>query len=191
VEGVIHLLRSRPGSGRQDSEQSKHRDLRIQYFWRGGNKKMRINLTKKQYITLIKLVYLGEWVVNAHRTGDRVKEFEEFDQYILSFCKDFNLEGNITYDEKLKMFFLTSEFIDETGLDDYIDEYDENTFWDELIYRLSRRDLIDRYGEEAVKNMKIEELIDKEQVFIEEYEEEFRRNGINNLVIGKDYGPVN
>ena len=152
---------------------------------------MKLNLTKKQYITLIKLLYLGEWMANAHRTDDRIEEFEEFDQYILSFGKDFGLEGKIIYDEKLKMFFLTPEFISEAGLDDYIDEYDEDTFWNELISRLSRRDLIDRYGEEAIKDMKLEELIDKEQVFIEEYEEEFKRHGINNLVVGKDYRPVN
>ncbi|GAB4548121.1 MAG: hypothetical protein Fur0020_16030 [Thermodesulfovibrionia bacterium] len=152
---------------------------------------MKINLTKKQYQTLIKLIYLGEWVVNAHRVDDRVKEFEEFEQYILSFYKDFDMERYITFDEDLKMYFTTMEFEEESGISDYIEEYDDNTFWGELIFRLVSRDLIERYGEEAVMDMDWEERMKKERVFIEEYEEEFERNGIKNLVIGKDYRPLN
>lgn len=154
-------------------------------------KDMKINLTKKQYETLLKLLYLGEWVVNAHRTDDRVEDFEEFEQYILSFYKDFDMQRYVAYDERLKMFFPTREFEDETGVEEYIDEYNDNTFWDELIYRLANRDLIDRYGEDAVKYMDWEERICKEEVFIEEYEEEFEKHGVKNLVIGKDYRPVN
>ncbi len=152
---------------------------------------MKINLTKKQYETLIKLIYLGEWVGNAHRTDDRVREFEELEQYILSFYKDFGMQRYITYDERLKMFFPTAEFEDETKVDEYIEEYNDNTFWEELIYRLANRDLIERYGEDAVENMDWEERMRKEEIFIEEYEEEFGRHGVKNLVIGKDYRPVN
>lgn len=152
---------------------------------------MKINFTKKQYESLIKLIYLGEWVVNAHRVDDRVRELEELEQYVLSFYKDFGMERYITFDEDLKKFFTTTDFEDISKVNDYIDDYNDNTFWDELIFRLARRDLIERYGEEAVMNMDWEERMSKEEVFIEEYEDEFEKNGIKNLVIGKDYRPLN
>jgi len=152
---------------------------------------MKIELTRKQYEALIKLIYLGEWVINAYRTDDRLREFEEVEQHILSFYEEFGMERNICFDKELKRFFMTREFEAESHVHDYIDEYNENTFWDELIFRLARRDLIERYGEEAIKNMDLEEMMQKEGVFIDEYEEEFERNGIKNLVIGKDYKPLN
>lgn len=152
---------------------------------------MKINFTKKQYESLIKLIYLGEWVANAHRVDDRVRELEEIEQYVLSFYKDFGMERYITFDEDLKKFFTTTDFEDISKVNDYIDDYNNNTFWDELIFRLARRDLIERYGEEAVMNMDWEERMSKEGVFIEEYEDEFEKNGIKNLVIGKDYRPLN
>jgi len=89
---------------------------------------MKINLTKKQYVLLIKILYLGTWMANAHRTDDKIEEFEEFEQYILSFSKNFGMEDSVEYDEGLKMFFLTEEFINNSGVQELIDEYDNDTF---------------------------------------------------------------
>jgi len=144
---------------------------------------MEIKFTKKQYEDLIKLVYLGEWMINAYHTNDRVKNFEELEQYILSFYKDFGMEKYIVFDERLKRFFNTKAFEEETEVEQYIDEYNDNTFWDELLYRLANRDFVEQYGEKAIKKMTWEERIEKEQPFIEKYANEFERNGIKNLVI--------
>lgn len=37
---------------------------------RGGRNKMKTFFSKKQYRTLVKLIYLGSWLANAHRTVD-------------------------------------------------------------------------------------------------------------------------
>lgn len=66
---------------------------------------MKIDITKKQYKTLLKLLHLGTWMANAHRTDDRIEEFDEFEQYVLSFFKDFGMDDSVEYDEDLKMFF--------------------------------------------------------------------------------------
>jgi hypothetical protein len=149
---------------------------------------MKINFTKKQYEDLVKLAYLGTWMINAFRTDDTVEKYEELEQYIFSFFKDFEMEKYIMFDEELKMFFPTKEFEENTDVEQYIDEYNNDIFWDELIYRLARRDLIREYGEENVIDMTLEELIEKEEPFIEKYDEEFAKNGIYNLEIKDKIG---
>jgi hypothetical protein len=149
---------------------------------------MKINFTKKQYEDLMKLVYLGAWMINSHRTDNIEERYEELDQYILSFSEEFGTEKYVEFDEELNRFFTTREFEEDTGIEQYKEEYDDNTFWDELIYRLARRDLIKTYGEAAVFTMTTDELLDKEQPFIDRYEMEFERYGIDNLEIKERAG---
>jgi len=78
---------------------------------------MKINFTKKQYEDLIKLVYLGNWFVNSHRTND-VVEYEELEQYIFSYFEDFGMEQYIEYDKTIDEYFPTREFEADTEIED-------------------------------------------------------------------------
>jgi len=149
---------------------------------------MKINFTKKQYEDLMKLVYLGSWMINSHRTDNVEERYDELEQYILSFSEEFGTENYVEFDEELNRFFTTRKFEEDTEIEQYKEEYDDNTFWDELIYRLARRDLIKTYGEAAVFTMTTDELLDKEQPFIDRYEMEFERHGIDNLEIRERAG---
>lgn len=149
---------------------------------------MKIDFTKSQYEDLLKVVCLGVWMINSHRTEDIVDKYEELEEYLLSFSADFGTERFAEFDEELKRFFPTREFEEDTDIERFREEYDDNTFWDELIYRLARRDLIRTYGEAGVFTMTTDELIEKEQPFIDKYEEEFERNGIDNLEIKERSG---
>ena len=144
---------------------------------------MKINFTKKQYEDLVKLIHLGTWMINAHRTDDIVEKYEDLEQYILSFYKDFGIEKFIEFDKELNKFFPTREFEEDTDVEQYIDEYNNDIFWEELIDRLARRDFIREYGEDKVLKMTWEERFEKEQPFIDKYDEEFEKNGIENLDI--------
>lgn len=143
---------------------------------------MEIKLTKEQYEDLVKVVYLGSWMINSFRTDDEIKKFEDLEQHILSYSKDFDLQKSIVYDDKLARFFPTREF-EEGEVYQYIDEYDDYNFWDELIYRLARRDFVKKYGESKIKKMSIEERFEKEDPFIEMYESEVENYGIERLEI--------
>jgi len=142
---------------------------------------MKINFTKKQYEDLVKLIYLGTWMVNAHRTDDIVEKYEDLEQYLRSFYKDFDMEKYIEFDKKLNKFFPTREFEEDTDVEQYIDEYNNDIFWEELIDRLARRDFIRAYGEENLLKMTWEERFEKEQPFIDKYDEEFEKYGIERL----------
>ncbi len=143
---------------------------------------MKINFTKAQYETLIKAVYLGNWVVNSTEGETVDEDFDALEEYILSFAKDFGLDQYVEYDEGEKKFYASRE-LEEGEIEDQIQRYDDYTFWDKLIFNLAERDLIRKYGERAVEKMADADRFEKEQEFLEKYEQEFSRNGIRNLVI--------
>ena len=123
---------------------------------------MKINLSNKQYKSLMKIVFLGNYMVNGPRLHDEaIEEFEDIKQYIFSFYKDFQLENWIEKSDKHNELFATSELEDEVMA--FINDYDDECFWDELINRLGRKDFINHYGENNILKMSIEERIEKEE----------------------------
>jgi hypothetical protein len=147
---------------------------------------MKINFTKKQFKDLIKMVYIGNWVINAVRGGEgdkkRIEKYEILENYVFSFAKDFGLENLVEYDEKYKKFFPTDELW-EGEARELIDYYDEDIFWEELIHRMAERDFFREYGWDKISKMKLEERIRKDHPFLEKYYDEIGNNGIENLDI--------
>ena len=143
-----------------------------------------IKFNKKQYKNLIKLVYLGNWMINAIRTK-RIKKYEDIEQYIYSFAENLGLEKYIEFDEEYKQFFPTREFEEGIDIEQYREDYDDEIFWDGIIDRLAQRDFIKKYGMEKIKKMDFRERIEKEQPFLVKYEEEFQKHGIERLRIDK------
>jgi hypothetical protein len=145
---------------------------------------MKLDMTKSQYETLLKIVYLGNWVA-ASATEEAAKEFDDFEQYVLSLAKDFDLAEYSGFDEDEKSYYPTEEFEEKTGVVDMIGDYNMHTVWEEMVLSLARRDLVAEYGEEKVQAMTDDELMEKEYPFVLKYEEEFRENGFQNLTIPK------
>src|SRR3989344_8946192 len=115
--------------------------------------KQKIELTKEQFLTLMKVVYLGNWMANANRTGGKddpnVKEYEEISDYIFSLASRFDLEKYISHEaEDGDKYFLTNEFEEKTDVHRLHEDYDEETFWDELPERLGERDFYRMYSKE-------------------------------------------
>jgi hypothetical protein len=144
---------------------------------------MKINLTKTQFESLLKLVYMGSEMVNSILDDSEENEFDEVEQYVLSFAKDFGLEACVEYDDKEKTYYPSQKLEEDKAVVEYTHRYDDYTFWDKLIYNLARRDLVKEYGEEKVRKMSKEETFIKEQSFAEKYEKEFTDHGLQNLVI--------
>jgi hypothetical protein len=139
---------------------------------------MEISLTQDQYENLIKLVFLGSWLVNSFRT-DRITDFDELENHIYSYAKDSGLQRCVAYDEATKEY-TPSDALEES-VASYIEEYDEDSFWDELVRSLGQRDFIRQYGQAAIQKMKFEEMLEKEDPFIQKYAQEFEKNGLQHL----------
>lgn len=150
---------------------------------------MKVNLTKKQYEVLAKTVYLGNWMANAQRTGNKndphLKEYEEISDYIFSLAPEFGLSNN--FENNLEC----NEHGKTTEVNLLHEEYDKNTFWDELCNTLGERDFYRKYSKEEREKMDREEYFMKLQECIIAWEEECEKYGVEHLEIlkqVKDFG---
>lgn len=148
---------------------------------------MKIEFSKEQYRCLMELVYMGNWVIGAVQKRDAVKKYEELENYIYSLAKDFGLGEIIEYDEESGEFFAGKKFDKNTNVDKFIQDYDNDTFWMNLIDRLTMRDLIGKYGEDFIRKVDIEKILEEKDAIIDKYGDEFEKNSIENLIIRKQY----
>ncbi|MFC1612955.1 hypothetical protein ACFL23_01350 [Patescibacteria group bacterium] len=145
---------------------------------------MKINFTKKQFENLLKLVYLGAWMANAHRTDDRIKKYDNLEHYIFSFAKEFGFEEYVDNEAVGDgEFYPTRVFEEDTDVHQLHDEYDDETFWDEIIDRMAHRDFIRKYGIDKIQKMGREERWEKLGEFEDKYADEIDKNGIDRLEI--------
>lgn len=108
-----------------------------------NNQMNAIVLTKEQFLSLAKVVYLGNWLANANGVDDtdipRKKEYDDIQDYVFAQAHKFGfgdkLEHVLEYDTEW-----TKNHDSLSPLHEVIDEYNEEMFWDELIDRLGERD---------------------------------------------------
>ncbi|MFH1189006.1 MAG: hypothetical protein V1652_04165 [bacterium] len=153
---------------------------------------MQIDLTKEQYECLVKALETGSSVYGV--LGDCVSddykkesdEMEQLQKYFLSFASDFSM-GYITeqFDEELIMSDEYSEQLQEA-----MNDYDDATFWHELMVRLGQRDLERTATEEEKQEMtKNDDLyLDRLNDVYQKLEEEFEDHGIERLEIAEGDG---
>jgi hypothetical protein len=103
---------------------------------------MKIPFTKAEYRTLLDLVYLGEWMLTAHdREEDPAKaKYRGLAQKIRSHAKEMGCESLVEEDRGSGRYFETREY-EDSGIRDVVDDYDNQSFWEELIHRLVDRDV--------------------------------------------------
>ena len=156
-----------------------------------SNQQLKIKLTKEQFEVLLKLVYLGNWMVNANRDGSpgnpHKEKYEAIENYIFSFAKGFGFSEYVDdEDAGSGRFYPTRAFEEETDVQKLHEEYDEETFWDELIDRLGERDFYQYYSKDEIRKMSQEERFDKLYEFIDKWADEMSENGVERLKIAKD-----
>lgn len=151
---------------------------------------MKINLTKKQYECLIKAIEAGSSVYGI--LGDTVADYykpqsieiENLQDYFLNFAHDFGME-NIT--EEFQGNLITSNDYSEQ-MEEAMDDYNNETFWNELQVRLGKRDFSRTMT--ALEEKEIKEnggwLPDRIHGIYDEWEKEFEEHGIERLEVKKD-----
>ncbi|MCD4704521.1 hypothetical protein K8R66_00410 [bacterium] len=148
---------------------------------------MKIDFTKKQFETLLKMVYMGDWVVNGVRTGAKddkfIKKYKELVKYIYFFARGFKLENYA--DEELDGAWPSRE-LEESEVRGYINYYDEDIFWEELASRLAMRDFHRDYTMEEIKDMDFSERIENDHPYLERYWNEIDGFGLDRLEINEE-----
>lgn len=152
--------------------------------------KKQVEFTRRQYLALLKAVYLGDWVANAHRDGGpmdpTLKEYEEILHSVFSQAPRFGLEKYASRepeDGEDEAYHPTRLFEEGTDVRALLDTYDSAVFWDELADRLGERDFHHGNTEEAIAAMGEDEYIHRHHECIDRYENEFADYGLDRLEI--------
>ncbi|HVO91748.1 MAG TPA: hypothetical protein VMT22_02855 [Terriglobales bacterium] len=144
---------------------------------------MNISLTQEPYKTLLVMTYLGNWMVNSHQV-EREQIFETVASQVYSQAKSLGVIGLVELDPDDGKYYPTREL--EELAAEHMAAYDNETFWAELIERLSERDLVAKYGQSAAENMTVEERFANVEEFETRYDDEFEKHGVKRLAIKED-----
>ncbi|MEA4813327.1 MAG: hypothetical protein VB112_00255 [Oscillospiraceae bacterium] len=133
---------------------------------------MEINMTEKQFRRLLDLVYIGNWVLNSSRGDDRIKDYDDVETLVFGECAKHGM-GRLAavYDGELQ----PSDEFAEGGIHEAIMVYEDDIFYEILAEELARRDL----DGDAANMEEMNRLCD-------EYLEEFRKHGTDNVIIELD-----
>ena len=154
---------------------------------------MKINFTKKEYAALLDILEISEWIMNSNKIGSSEKNdiYSMVQQKIYSYAKEMGCDELLMYDEEFKEYYPTSQFDETSPYREIIDEYDNETFWGELLERFIERDMEKHFGRNKMDRMTLDEYFDKEEPFRRKYSEEFGNNGIEHLFLREPAREVN
>lgn len=141
---------------------------------------MKIELNKTQYKTLLKSLFLANWIVNSHKEEEPDDEFDRLEQHVLSQTKFFDFK-QFDFDEQSGKYYHSMEF--EEKCLKHLDTFMDEAFWEELIERLALRDFLAAYSEKDIREMSDQERFTNRCRLQEPYEQEFSRHGLDNLII--------
>jgi hypothetical protein len=103
---------------------------------------MKLQLTPKEFRRVLQMLYLADRVLNGRRdderTGLRLK-CEEALQAFLGYADQFGCADLVEHTEE-EIFNFAPAMPEEPGISEVINEYDDDTFWQELVTRLAQRD---------------------------------------------------
>ncbi|MDR2963960.1 MAG: hypothetical protein LBU90_10075 [Bacteroidales bacterium] len=141
---------------------------------------MNIELSERQFQTLLETYYIGEYMKQAYGNSDDSKELAELGNILYEAAYNAGLDEDVEFDKQLGGYAPTAEF--EAECDDIINTYDENNFWEELIIQLANRDA----QAQGLDDMSSKEFQAAQQVLIDKYEKEFAENGVDNLFVNEE-----
>ncbi len=140
--------------------------------------KKEILLSDEQYKQLVKVVFYGEWVLNATKLGEENmdKEAQDILNYVFGQKDRFSLGDwfHETHDGLELNEDITFDLVDK------VFEYNEESFWPDLVRKLAERDTLEEVlqSEGSLSESEEEDILFKNE---EKYEKAFYKNGIQGL----------
>jgi hypothetical protein len=87
----------------------------------------------------------------------------------------------VDLDSETGKYTVNAVYEEQSRMMEFIDEYNNDVFWDELAERLALRDLVRAEGEDRIQGMGLEERLEKIETLRGAYLDEFHANGITRL----------
>ena len=146
---------------------------------------MKILFTKSEYRTLFDMIYMAEWMLTANDVQpDPAKaKYQHLAQKIYSHAKEMGWESLVEVSTEDNEYFPTREYEEKGGVHALIDQYDSDSFWDQLVDRLTERDVEGKAGATQGKPLSEAAYSALADPIAESYEREFSANGIERLVV--------
>ncbi len=133
---------------------------------------MNIELTDKEFRRLLDLIYIGNWILNSTRGEDRFEDYDLLQEKFFAMCSKNGMRPLV---ETYMGHYFPSKAYEEGGIHEAIADYEDAVFFDILAEELARRDML----EENLSQDDLGELTAR----MDDYMDEFERNGIDNLSI--------
>ena len=145
---------------------------------------MRLELTKEQFRELLKAVIIGVQIREAVAEGRDApgwQKIRDIERYLLSLAGDFDSADMAEY--FLNGWIASDEASEE--LDEELEEYDNQEFWDRLYTTLGQRDFYRTITEEERKFIADNNGLFPERMHVlyKKYARELERHGIDRLEI--------
>ncbi len=150
---------------------------------------MQIDLTKKEYRFLLDILSIADWIFMAHKI-DKDRRFEMHEKVIqkfYSFAKEMGYEDLIEFAEDADEYFPTKNYEDSGKFLEYIEEFENDSFWDELIERLTTREVLKKIGGASkLAKLSHEKRLDLFSAVEENFVNEFEQHGLDRVKIEID-----
>ena len=149
---------------------------------------MKFSFTPKEYARLLELAYLGRWVTVA-RKGDEspaIRRYDEIFQKILELATPLGCADLVEEDDDGRLG-PSAKLEDDERLREIMAEFDNDTFWNELVTRLAERDYAAEQAKRALTDTPGVEpppTPDERLKQLEDaYWDEFEKNDLANIFV--------
>lgn len=106
---------------------------------------LQLGITPEQFAEILRLAYLGEWLVNSQHDGDHQDDgATEALQVLLALAARLSPDA-VGSDAETGRYFVREELA-QAWQERHVADYDDHVFWQELAERLAERDLAAQLG---------------------------------------------
>jgi len=153
-----------------------------------GTLSMKILFTKNEYRTLLDMIYLAEWMLTSYeeKPNPAKAKYEHLAQKIYSHAKEIGWESLVVSSAADNRYFPTKEYEEKSGIYAHIDDYETESFWDQLIDRLTERDIVEKMGEDETARLSNSAYEALANPIADNYAREFADNGVDRLRLGDE-----
>lgn len=147
---------------------------------------MHLRLTEQELATLLEMVSLAANVASWNQkpgAEERLAVFEDLEDKILEKARHAGFGDVIEYSEEKQGYVLTPEFQDVSFFQECYDEFRNESFWEELVIRLSDRDLIRQIGLPAWNQLGEEDRRKRTVEIEKRYWDEFSKCGVDRVAV--------
>lgn len=142
---------------------------------------MELSLTKTELKALVELSVVADWVLTAHDNEDdeRKEPYTKLIQKIYAFAHKNGMNKEIEHLEDIQEFYPDENWEEKSLARAFISEFEEKTFWDELVERLAERELNRKLQTSKPKD--VHQHMEIFEEYASKYANEFAEHGIENL----------